>query len=291
MVVWLTALLSMVATPAFSDDLYQDPKCEKHIQYYDVFSVAVHAGEAKKQEVICPERNLSEIRLVTKINVLVLVTRYTFESRVRALFDDQGVVEYYSFSEYDGDISEWEGRREGEQFIITGRSGPLDNLPPKQERRFSRKDFAFVNIDYFPYISALIQEPVTFPVLNLWNGILELHTVTPHGLVKCPSKRDQRCYEVYYKTPTRESTQILNDIGMMVKSSGTDERGPYRTVERELEEIPPPLVIERFEEPKEKPKKSWWWPFGGSKEEKKPEASPATPSDVQKPKTESGTEP
>ena len=113
MVVWLTALLSMVATPAFSDDLYEDPKCEKHIQYYDVFSVAVHAGEVKKQEVICPERNLSEIRLVTKINVLVLVTRYTFESRVRALFDDQGVVEYYSFSEYDGDISEWEGRREG----------------------------------------------------------------------------------------------------------------------------------------------------------------------------------
>ncbi len=278
MVVWLTALLTMVANPLPSDDLFNDLTCEKHIQHYDVYSVAVHAGEAKKQEIICPDRNISEIKLTTKINVLVLVTRYTFESRIQAKFDDQGMVEFYSFSKYNDDIAEWEGKREGNYFVINGRTGPLDNLPPPQERRFERKDFAFVNIDYFPYIAALVQEQLTFPVLNLWNGNLELHTVTPHGLVKCPSKRDQRCYEVYYKSPTREATQILNDIGMMVKSSGTDERGPYRTVERILEETPPPLVIERFKEPKPEKKKSWWWPFGGSNKKKEtPAPSEKTP--------------
>ena len=247
-----------------------EPGCEHLVQWFNIKTYSVSAGEARKDEMVCPDKGTSEIRLTTSVDVLIVVTRYKRESKARALYDKDGLVEFYSFMKENEVVSEWEGKREGDKFILTGRTGPLSDLPPTQKRLFSRKDFSYTNVEDFPFIAALTKKTLNFSVLNLWNGDLESHVVRPLGNAECPdwvienAKNNLKtpvCSKVYRKEPAGESELVLSPLGHVISSAGNDNRGPYELTMRDLAELPPmPEIVKEEIEPREKG--HWWWPFG-----------------------------
>ena len=103
--------------------------------------------------------------------------------------------------------------------------GISNGKPVNREIPFSMIDMT--NIEYFAYAAAMTRSDVTWRILNLFNGNLEIVRLHPEGVEQCPQPFQNSCYRVAMTAPDNEGMFYYTMDGILAEAKGDDALGNY----------------------------------------------------------------
>ncbi len=194
----------------------------------------VNVGEVVRAVRLNAKRDRLQILFNLDVDISYLVGSYHRHCKVDAWYDKEGLREFTTDLDEDGQITQLSGKRKLNILLkpVIHIKGTVKGEPFNRE--VLTDAFVYTNIERSEYVTALTRRVNTWNILNLFTGEIERFTFTPSGIVECPDPGIGECYRVSHHSATREGLFHFTLDGLMVLGKGEDELGSFRLKQHQV---------------------------------------------------------